>query len=131
MEPADPDLPVGIALPGLSVDPPSGIDAGGYRRLRLAFDALPRRSRVVIALRMPPPGRRRLTLRAIAALFGVGHERIRQLEARAVWKLSYAWRQQSARGLSLRERVADLAPVVGAALDRYPLDGGDPAGGSR
>lgn len=50
---ADPDLPPGVDLPQLSVEPPFGLDADRYRWLRETFDGLPRRSRVVIALRLP------------------------------------------------------------------------------
>lgn len=123
---ADPDLPSGIEAPEMNADPPLGVDAGRYRGLRGAFNAMPRRSRVVVALRMPPPGRRPLTFRAISRLFGISQERIRQLEARAVWELSVAWRQHGAAGMTLRERVADLSPIVGTAIDRYPIDDGAP-----
>lgn len=123
---ADPDLPPGIEAPEMNADPPPGVDADRYRGLHDAFIAMPRRSRVVVALRMPPPGRRQLTLRAISRLFGVGQERVRQLEARAIWELSIAWHKQGTSGMTLRERVADLSPIVGAAIDRYPIDDPDP-----
>jgi hypothetical protein len=74
---ADPDLPPGIALPELSPTPPLGLNADRYRWLREAFYELPRRSRVVIVLRLPLPDRRPLPLRAIAELFRVTLERIR------------------------------------------------------
>jgi hypothetical protein len=122
---ADPDLPSGIEAPEMNADPPPGVDADRYRGLRDAFNAMPRRSRVVVALRMPQPGRRPLTFRAISRLFGISHERIRQLEARAVWELSSAWHEQKATGIPLRERVVDLSPIVGAAIGRYPIDNGD------
>jgi hypothetical protein len=120
---ADPDLPPGIALPELSPAPPLGLNADRYRWLRDAFYELPRRSRVVIVLRLSLPDRRPLTLRAIGLLFGVGHERIRQLEQHAVWMLVRAWRPQgSPIDLGRDERMAALAPIIAAAVDRYPLD---------
>jgi Sigma-70, region 4 len=85
---ADPDMPPGIALPGLSPEPPFGLNSGRYRWLREAFYELPRRSRVVIALRLPIPGRKPLALRATGVRLGVGPERVRQLENQAIWRLS-------------------------------------------
>ena len=118
---ADPDLPAGVALPELSPDPPLGLNADRYRWLRDAFDAMPRRSRAVVVLRLLLPDRQPLTLRAIAQLFGV--ERIRQLEHRAVWTLVRAWRPQASPiELDRDERMAEIAPILGAAIDRYPLD---------
>ena len=71
----------------------------------------------------PLPDRRPLTLRAIAQLFGVGQERIRQLEHHAVWMLVRAWRPHgSPSELGGDERIAVLAPIIAAAIDRYPLD---------
>lgn len=128
---ADPDLPPGIEAPEMNTDPPPGIDSNRYCDLRDAFNAMPRRSRVVVALRIPPPGRQPLTLRAISRLFGIGHERIRQLEARAVWELSIAWRKQGAAAMTLRERAADLSPILGTAINRYPIDDRDPNPGPR
>ena len=120
---ADPDLPPGIALPELSPGPPLGLNPDRYRWLRDAFYELPRRSRVVIVLRLPLPDRKRLTLRAIADLFGVTQERIRQLEQHALWMLVRAWRPQgSPSDLSIDERTAALAPIIAAAIDRYPLE---------
>lgn len=120
---ADPDLPAGVALPELSPGPPLGLNADRYRLLREAFYELPRRSRVVVVLRLPLPDRQPLALRAIAQLFGVGQERIRQLEQRAVWTLVRAWRPHgSPSDLSRDERMAEIAPILGAAIDRYPLD---------
>jgi len=89
---ADPDLPPGIALPELSPGPPLGLNADRYRWLRDAFYELPRRSRVVVVLRLPLPERQRLTLHAIGVLFGVTQERVRQLEHHAAWMLVRAWR---------------------------------------
>lgn len=127
---ADPDLPVGIAVPGLSADPPRGLGAERYRLLRAAFDELPRRSRVIVVLRLGFAGHRPLTLRAIGDLLGIGHERVRQLEHHAIWMLARAWRPQSSPAdLSSDERMALLARIVGAAIDRYPLDD-DSAGAS-
>jgi hypothetical protein len=120
---ADPDLPAGVALPELSLGPPLGLNADRYRWLREAFYELPRRSRVVVVLRSPLPDRRPLTLCAIAQLFGVGQERIRQLENHAVWMLVRAWRPQASPiDLNRDERVAEIAPILGAAIDRYPLE---------
>ena len=104
---ADPDLPTGIALPELSPTPPLGLNADRYRWLREAFYELPRRSRVVIVLRLPLPDRRPLPLRAIAELFGV--------------TLAGAWRPQGTKGLTRDERVAQIAPTIAAAIDRYPI----------
>jgi hypothetical protein len=127
---ADPDLPPGVALSGLSADPPRGFGAERYRLLRAAFDELPRRSRVIVVLRLGLAGRRPLTLRAIGDLLGIGHERVRQLEHQAVWMLVRAWRpDRSPADLSSDERMALLAPVVDAAIDRHPLDD-DPAAGA-
>lgn len=119
---ADPDLPAGVRLPLLSADPPPGLDADRYRRLRGAFDALPRRSRVIVVLRLPIPGRRPLTLRAIGARLDLGPERVRQLGRLAIRELSVAW---SAEGVSTPDRPAELAAIFAAALDRYPV-GDDP-----
>lgn len=80
MDLADPDLPPGVVLPELSAAAPLGLNADRYRWLRDAFYELPRRSRVVIVLRMGLPGHQPLTLGAVGRLFGVGRERIRQLE---------------------------------------------------
>jgi hypothetical protein len=127
---ADPDLPTGIALPELSPGPPLGLSPDRYRWLREAFYELPRRSRVVVVLRLPFPDRQPLTLRAVAQLFGVGQERIRQLEHHAAWMLVRAWRPQSSPiNLSRDERVAEIAPSGAAAIDRYPLDDAEPAEG--
>jgi len=127
---ADPDLPTGIALPELSPGPPLGLNSDRYRWLRDAFYELPRRSRVVVVLRLPLPDRQPLTLRAIAQLFGVGHERIRQLEHHATWILARAWRPQSSPiDLNRDERMAEIAPILGAAIDRYPLDDAEPVEG--
>jgi sigma-70-like protein len=127
---ADPDLPAGVTVPELSVDPPRGFGAQRYRLLRAAFDGLPRRSRVILVLRLGFAGRRPLTLRAIGDLLGIGHERVRQLEHHAVWMLVRAWRPYgSPADLSSDERMALLVPIADAAIDRYPLDG-DPAGGA-
>lgn len=118
---ADPDLPPGIDLPQLSPVAPFDLDAGRYRWLREAYDNLPRRSRVIVALRLPPPGHSPMTLREIGLWFGVGKERMRQLERQAVWALSRAWRPDGASGLSTEERAVELAPIISAALDRYPI----------
>lgn len=127
---ADPDLPAGIAVPELRADPPRGFGAERYRLLRAAFDELPRRSRVIVVLRLDLAGHRPLTLRAIGDLLGIGHERVRQLEHHAVWMLVRAWRpHESPAGLSSDERMALVAPILDAAIDRYPLDD-DPAGAS-
>ena len=120
---ADPALPPGISLPELDVDPPRGFAADRYRDLRTAYYELPRRSRVIVALRLSLWGRRPLTLRAIGELLGIGQERVRQFEHHAVWMLVRAWQPQRSPGdLTRSEQVALLAPVLGAALDRYPLD---------
>lgn len=126
---ADPDLPSGVTVPELIQTPPAGLSADRYGSLREAFHGLPRRSRVIIVLRLPIPGRQLVTLRAIARLFGVTLERIRQLEHHAIWTLASAWHLRGAKGLSRDERVAEIAPVLAAALDRYPLDDADPAEG--
>lgn len=126
---ADPDLPPGIALPELSPAAPLGLNVDRYRLLREAFYELPRRSRVVIVLRLPLPDRRPLALRAIAELFGVTLERIRQLEHHAIWTLAGAWRPQGTKGLTRDERVAQIAPVIAAAIDRYPIGDRDPVDG--
>lgn len=126
---ADPDLPPGIALPELSPDPPLGLNADRYRWLRDAFYELPRRSRVLILLRLPLPDRQPLTLCAIGRLFGVSRERIRQLERHAFEMLLNAWRPQRApTRVSSDERVAAIAPIIAAAVDRHPLDADDAAG---
>jgi hypothetical protein len=120
---ADPDLPAGVVVPELSADPPLGLNADRYRWLRDAYQALPRRSRVIVVPRLPLPGRRPLTLRSLGRLFGVGGERIRQLEHHAVWTLVAAWRpRRSPDDLAHPERIALLAPIIAAAIDRYPLD---------
>jgi Sigma-70, region 4 len=120
---ADPDLPPSIALPELSPGPPLGLNADRYRWLREAFYELPRRSRVVVVLRLPLPDRRPLTLDAIGVLFGVTLERVRQLEHHAIWMLVRAWRLQvSPSELNRDERMAEIAPILGAAIDRYPLE---------
>lgn len=95
---ADPDLPPGIALPELSPEPPFGLNSDRYRWLRDAFYELPRRSRVLIALRLPIPGHPPLTLRATGVRLGVGPERVRQLENQAIWRLSRAWQSQRRKG---------------------------------
>lgn len=121
---ADPDLPAGIAVPELSADPPRGFGAERYRLLRAAFDELPRRSRVIVVLRLGFAGHRPLTLRAIGDLLGIGHERVRQLEHHAIWMLVRAWRPQSSPAdLSSDERMAMVALIVGSAIDHHPLDG--------
>jgi hypothetical protein len=120
---ADPDLPPGLHAPALRTVPPrSDCAADRHRRLREAFDAMPRRSRVIVALRLPPAGRRPLTLRAIGRLLGVGPERIRQLEQYALDDLSRAWLAHRAEGLTRDERVAELLPIIRASLDRYPIE---------
>jgi hypothetical protein len=120
---ADPDPPPGIALPELDVDPPRGFAADRYRALRAVYYELPRRSRVIVVLRLPLWGRPPLTLRAIGELFGVGPERVRQVERHAVWMLVRAWQPQRSPGdLTRSEQDALLVPVLGAALDRYPLN---------
>ena len=120
---ADPDLPPGISLPELDVDPPRGFAADRYRDLRTAYYELPRRSRVIVSLRLPIRDRRPLTLRAIGELLGIGQERVRQFEHHAVWMLVRAWQPQRSPGdLTRSEQAALLVPVLGAALDRYPLD---------
>ena len=119
---ADPDLPRGVQAPELRTVAPLGVDAGRYRRLCDAFDAMPRRSRLIVALRLPPAGRRPRTLRAIGRLLGVGPERIRQLEQYALDDLSRAWLAHRAEGLTRDERVAELLPIIRASLDRYPIE---------
>jgi hypothetical protein len=120
---ADPDLPPGIAVPELSFVPPLGLNADRYRWLRGAFYELPRRSRVIVVLRLGLSGHRPFTLRAIGDLLGVGHERVRQLEHHAVWMLARAWwPQASPRDFDRDERVAWLPPILGQAIDRHPLD---------
>lgn len=116
---ADPDLPPGIALPELSPGPPLGLNSDRYRWLRDAFYELPRRSRVMVVLRLPLPDRKPLTLDAIGALFGVTQERVRQLEHHAAWMLVSAWLPQAS---PRAERIAEIAPILGAAIDRYPLE---------
>jgi hypothetical protein len=125
---ADPDLPAGVALPELSVDPPRGFGAERYRLLRAAFDDLPRRSRVIVVLRLGLAGRPPLTLRAVGDLLGVGHERVRQLEHHAVWTLLRGWLQSSPAELTRADQNALLAPILDAAIDRYPLDPDPPDG---
>jgi len=125
---ANPDLPPGIVLPELRAEPPSGLDADRYRRVRAAYYDLPRRSRVVVVLRLR--GRRPLTLDAIGRLFGIGPERVRQLEHHAVWMLLRALRPSASPSESTRdERMAELAPIIAAAIDRHPLHD-DPAEGT-
>lgn len=127
---ADPDLPPGIVLPELRADPPRGFGEERYRLLHAAFHELPRRSRVIVVLRLGFADHRPLTLRAIGDLLGIGHERVRQLEHHAVWMLVRAWGPQSSPAdLSSDERMALVAPIVDVAIDRYPLDD-DPAGAS-
>lgn len=78
---------------------------------------------MIVVLRLPLWGRRPLTLRAIGELFGIGPERVRQFERHAVWILVLAWQPQRSPGdLTRSEQNALLAPLLGAALDRYPLD---------
>jgi len=126
---ADPDLPAGVALPELSAEPPRGFGAERYRLLRAAFGELPRRSRVIVVLRLGLAGRRPLTLRVVGELLGVGHERVRQLEHHAVWMLVRAWRPQASPGdLTRADQNALLAPILDVALDRYPLDPDPPDG---
>lgn len=126
---ADPDLPPGIVLPELRAEPPSGLDADRYGRVRAAYYDLPRRSRVVVVLRLRLPGRQPLTLDAIGRLFGIGPERVRQLENHAVWMLLRALRPSRSPSESTRdERMAELAPIIAVATDRHPLD--DPAEGT-
>lgn len=120
---ADPDLPLGIAVPELSADPPSGFGAERYRLLRAAFDELPRRSRVIVVLRLGFAGHRPLTLRAVGDLLGIGHERVRQLEHHAIWTLLRGWLQRSPADLTRAAQNALLAPILDAAIDRHPLDG--------
>jgi hypothetical protein len=120
---ADPDLPVGIALPELSVDPPRGFGPERYRLLRAAFDELPHRSRVIVVLRLGLAGHRPLTLRAIGDLLSVGHERVRQLEHHAVWTLLRAWLQRSPADLTRADQNALLTPILNATINGYPLDG--------
>lgn len=122
MDLADPDLPPGIRVPVLGADAPQGVDHERYRRLCAAFDAMPRRSRVVLALRLSFEGRKRLTLRAIGSLLGVGHERIRQIEARAITDLVWAWFPGGVRDPSMDAKAAEVCRIVGLAIDRYPLD---------
>lgn len=125
---ADPDLPLGIVLPELRVEPPLALDADRYSGMREAFYGLPRRSRVVVVLRLPLSSRRPLTLDAIGRLFGIGPERVRQLEHHAAWMLLRALRSSASPSESTRdERMAELAPIIAAAVDRYPLDN-DPGG---
>jgi hypothetical protein len=126
---ADPDLPPGVTVPELSQTSPAGLNADRYGSLREAFHGLPRRSRVIIVLRLSIPGRQPLTLRAIARLFGVTLERIRQLEHHAIWTLAGAWLPQGMKGLTRDERVAQIAPVIAAAIDRYPIGDRDPVDG--
>lgn len=119
---ADPDLPAGITLPELSSEPPLELNADRYRWLRDAFYELPRRSRVVVVLRLPLPDRQPLTLCEIGRLFGLSRERIRQLERHAFWVLLNAWRpRRTPTRLSRDGRVAAITPIMAAALDRYPL----------
>lgn len=126
---ADPDLPAGVALPELSADPPRGFGAERFRVLCTAFDELPRRSRVIVVLRLGLAGRRPLTLRVVGELLGIGHERVRQLEHHAVWMLVRAWRPQASPGdLTRADQNALLAPILDAAIDRYPLDPDPPDG---
>lgn len=120
---ADPDLPAGVALPKLSADPPHGFGAERYRLLRAAFDELPRRSRVIVVLRLGLAGHRPLTLRTIGNLLGVGHERVRQFEHHAIWTLLWAWLQRSPADLTRADQNLLLAPILDATIDGYPLDG--------
>lgn len=127
----DPDLPAGVALPELSVDPPRGFGAERFRLLRAAFDDLPRRSRVIVVLRLGLAGRRPLTLRVVGDLLGLGQERVRQLEHHAIWMLVRAWRPQASPGdLTRADQNALLVPILDAAIDRYPLDP-DPLDGEK
>lgn len=128
---ADPDLPPGIALPELRVDLRPGLDPDRYRWLSVAYYDLPRRSRVVVVLRLPLLGRRPLTLRSAGELFGLGPERVRQLAEHAVWVLLRGWLHGSPGDLTSVERHALLASILDAAIDRHPLDvGGSGEGGS-
>ena len=73
----------------------------------------------MVVLRLPLPDRKPLTLDAIGALFGVTQERVRQLEHHAAWMLVSAWLPQAS---PRAERIAEIAPILGAAIDRYPLE---------
>ncbi len=107
----------------MSPSPPLGLNADRYRWLRDAFYELPRRSRVVVVLRLSLPDRQPPTLQAIGVLFGVSQERIRQLEHHAAWMLVRAWRPQASPiELTRDERMAEIAPILGVAIDRYPLE---------
>lgn len=122
---ADPDLPPGISLPELDVNLPRGFATDRYRDLRTAYYELPRRSRVIVALRLSLWGRRPLTLHAMGELLGIGQERVRQFEHHAVWMLVRAWQPQRSPGdLTRSQQIALLVPVLGVALDRHPLEGG-------
>ena len=97
---ADPDLPRGISVPRLSPIIPKkllGYDENklngvnrveAYQRLRQAYKTYPRRELVVLAFRLQEPV---LSRTEIAKLFGVGSERIRILENRAIAALVKAW----------------------------------------
>jgi hypothetical protein len=119
---SDPDLPAGIEAPRLRPDAPGGIDADPYPKLRDAFNAMPRRSRVVLVLRLGLWGRSPLTLRDIGERLGVGSELVRRIQNRALTDTCVPWRYEATRGLSHAERAALLRPILDAAIDRYPLD---------
>ena len=80
----------------------------------------------MVALRLPLLGQRPLTLRSAGELFGLGPERVRQLAEHAVWMLLRGWLQRSPGDLTSVERHALLAPILNAAIDRHPLDVGEP-----
>ena len=92
---ADPDLPPGVVVPVLPTDPPAiYYDARRYARLRVAFDSLPRRVRVVLVLRSKEPP---VTQVSLGALFGFTNSRAASLEALGAAKAMQAWRGRTPR----------------------------------
>ncbi len=116
------ELPPGVAAPILRREPPASVAADPYSALRDAFNALAPRSRVVLVLRIGVRGRAPLTLEAIGLLIDLGPERVRQLYNSGVAGLCAAWRYRATRGLSQAERSELLAPIIDAAVDRFPMD---------
>lgn len=84
--------------PLLRPDPPAGLAADPYPALRDAFNAMPRRSRVVLVLRMGLRRRRQLRLRAIGELLDIGPESVRRIHNRALSDVCVRWQYDGTRG---------------------------------